>query len=498
MKRRGSGVLLHVSSLPSPFGIGDMGPSAYQFVDFLAGAKQSYWQILPLNPTDTFHYNSPYHTTGAFAGNPLLISPELLAEQGFLDKKDLSPSPEFSHGRVDFRSVTAYKEKIFMQAYERFKTTKEKCDYESFCSQNSDWLEDFALFMALRSRFKKQAWSEWPQDIRDRKPDVLQSVRKELGDSIEMQKFLQFVSFMQWLSLKSYCNGKGVQIIGDIPIYVDYDSADVWTYPHLFKLDDKKRPYVVAGVPPDYFSKTGQLWGNPIYHWDVMKQNGYDWWVRRMAHSAKLFDFMRVDHFRGFVAYWEVPAHEKNAVNGRWVEAPALDFFNHLTKKFPYLPIIAEDLGVITADVREIMRQFRFPGMKLLLFAFGSDMPTNPYIPHNLVKNCVAYTGTHDNITVRGWFEKVATREEKERVFRYLGHEVTAEQLPWELVRLVMMSIANTVILPMQDLLCLSEEARMNQPATQEGNWQWRLSPDLLTPALTARLLEMTETYGRT
>ena len=495
--RRGSGILLHITSLPSPYGIGDLGPWAYRFVDFLAETNQSYWQILPLTPTDSAHGNSPYHSISAFASNPLLISPDFMVRDGFLAKADMKPLPNCPKGQVDYNAVTAYKQRLFCLAYERFKTTKNTDEYERFCSENSHWLEDFARFAAFKAHLHGKVWSEWPQGARDRQPEALQSATDELYEGVEKERFLQYVIFKQWSSLKNYCNQKGIQVIGDIPIYVTYDSADVWTHPELFKLDNEKRPYAVAGVPPDYFSETGQLWGNPVYRWDILKEKGYGWWVQRMKHNLKLFDFVRVDHFRGFIAYWEVPATEKTATNGMWVEAPALDFLNHLTRKFPNLPIIAEDLGVITPDVREIMRHFELPGMKVLLFAFGEDLPTNPYIPHNLVKNCVLYTGTHDNNTVRGWFEEEATPGEKRRMFHYLGREVPVEELHWELIRLAMMSVTNIVIFPMQDILGLGGESRMNRPATAEGNWQWRLLPEQLTNPLAERLLEMTEIYGR-
>jgi 4-alpha-glucanotransferase len=495
--RRGSGILLHITSLPSPYGIGDLGPWAYRFVDFLAETKQSYWQILPLTPTEPAHGNSPYHSTSAFANNPLLISHDVMVRDGFLAKADIKPFPNCPKGQVDYNAVIAFKEKLFHLAYERFKTTKNKDEYERFCSENSHWLEDFARFAAFKVHFHGHVWSEWPLEIRGRRPEASKTVGKQLKDRIEMEKFLQYVFFHQWSSLKDYCNQKGIQIIGDIPIYVNYDSADVWIHPELFKLDNEKKPYVVAGVPPDYFSETGQRWGNPLYRWDVLKEKGYDWWIQRMKHNLELFDFVRVDHFRGFIAYWEVPATEKTAMNGMWIEAPAMDFFDHLTRRFPNVPIIAEDLGIITSDVREIMHHFGFPGMKVLLFAFGEDLPTNPYIPHNLVENCVLYTGTHDNNTVRGWFEEEATPGEKGRLFHYLGREVPVEELHWELIRLAMMSVANIVIFPMQDILGLGGEARMNRPATAEGNWQWRLSPEQLTHSPAERLLKMTEIYGR-
>lgn len=497
MNKRGSGVLLHITSLPSSYGIGDLGPWAYRFADFLTQTKQSLWQILPLNPTDPAYGNSPYHTISAFASNPLLISPELMVQDGLLAKSDLESLPKFPKGCVDYAAVMAYKEKLFNLAYERFRNERQKYEYERFCLENSHWLEDFALFVSLKTHFHGRAWSEWPGEIRDREPQALRCLKRELRHGIEMEKFLQYLFFQQWTSLKGYCNQRGIQIFGDVPIYVQYDSVDVWTNPEIFKLDHKKRPYAVAGVPPDYFSETGQLWGNPVYRWEVLQERGYNWWVRRMEHTLRLFDVVRMDHFRGFIAYWEIPAGEKTAINGRWVEAPAEDFFNALLKRFSCLPIIAEDLGVITPDVRETMHHFGFPGMKLLLFAFGEDNPMHPYLPHTYERNYVVYTGTHDNNTIKGWFESEATPEVKKRLFRYLGRKVPVEELHWELIRLAMMSVANMVIFPIQDILGLGEEARMNRPATTKGNWQWRLLPQQLTPSVARRLMEMTEIYGR-
>ncbi len=496
MNRRGSGVLLHITSLPSPYGIGDLGLWAYRFADFLAETKQSFWQILPLNPTDPAYDNSPYHSISAFAGNPLLISPELMIRDGLFAKADIEALPNWPKEWVDYEGVISYKKRLFQLAYERFKKTK-NYECERFCSENSYWLDDFALFVSLKAHFDGKAWNEWPSEIRDRQPEALQSLKKRLRDIIKMQKFLQYVFNQQWSSLKHYCNQKGIQIIGDIPIYVDYDSADLWTNPEIFKLDNEKRSYAVAGVPPDYFSETGQLWGNPVYRWDVLKERGYGWWLQRMEHTLNLFDVVRVDHFRGLVAYWEVPAGEKTAINGRWVEAPVEDFFNALLKRFSYLPIIAEDLGLITPDVREVIDRFEFPGMKVLLFAFSEDYPMHPYLPHTYDKHYVVYTGTHDNNTIRGWFEGEARPEDKERLFRYLGREVPVPDIHWEFIRLAMMSVANLVIIPVQDILGLGEETRMNRPATTDGNWRWRLLSEQLTPHLSRRLLKVTEIYGR-
>lgn len=497
MNRRGSGILLHITSLPSAFGVGDLGPWAYRFADFLCETKQRFWQILPLNPAEPGHGNSPYHSTSAFAFNPLLISPEHLLQDGLLAQGDLALVPDFPEERVDYGSAISYKDILFSKVCERFSGKDKGVEYEDFCSQNAFWLDDFALFAALKLHFRGLSWTEWPEDLRDRHQEALRRAGDELYDAAERERFLQYLFFRQWVSLKHHCNEKGISIIGDMPFYVVHDSADVWVHPELFNLDGEKRPKTVAGVPPDYFSETGQLWGNPVYRWDTVKETGYDWWLRRLRHNLRLFDFIRVDHFRGFVAYWEVPATEKNAINGKWVSAPAEDFFDTIKREIPHAPIIAEDLGIITPDVLEIMRGFGFPGMKVLIFAFGDDLPTNPYAPHNIEQNSVVYTGTHDNNTLRGWFEKEATPEVKDRFFRYIGREVAGDEVHREFIRLAMMTFANTVIFPMQDLLGLGEEARMNRPATGDDNWQWRLKPDQLTPQLGRTLLEMTEIYGR-
>ncbi len=491
MKRRGSGILLHITSLPSRYGIGDLGPEAYRFADFLAMTGQSFWQILSLTPTRPASGNSPYNSSSAFAGNTLLISPELMP-----DKED--PVPSFQEDRVDYPEVISYKERLFNRAYKRFTEDKEyNYEYERFCSENSGWLEDFSFFIALKAHFHGPIWGEWPHEIKNREPQALQVLKKQLHNRIEREKFLQYIFFKQWFSLKRYCNQRGIQIIGDMPIYVDYDSTDVWTNPHIFRLDEEKRPSFVAGVPPDYFSQTGQLWGNPVYRWDILKESGYAWWIQRMEHNLKLFDIVRIDHFRGFIAYWQVRAGERAATRGQWIKAPAEDFFNTLLRHFPDLPIIAEDLGVITPDVREVMNRFEFPGMRLLLFAFDENLPASPYAPHNHVKNCVVYTGTHDNNTVKGWFEHEASQDDKERLFNYIGKEVSSQDVHLEFIRLAMMSVAKVAILPMQDILGIGEEGRMNRPAAGKGNWQWRLLPGELTPALIRRLQKMTEIYGR-
>jgi 4-alpha-glucanotransferase len=498
MDKRGSGILLHITSLPSSYGVGDLGPGAYRFADFLTGAKQTTWQVLPLNPTYPIYGNSPYSSISAFAGNTLLISPDLLIEEGLLSREDLEPVPPFPETRCDFDGAIRYKDRLLERAYQHFdRSGKGRGSFEAFCSESASWLEDFALFVVLKKSLDGRVWNEWPEDLRDRDLESLRAIRKKYRTPIEKEEFRQYLFFKQWNSLKAYCQERGVRLFGDLAIYVNFDSADVWANPGLFKLDKERKPAFVSGVPPDYFSETGQLWGNPVYRWDVLKEKGYPWWIERMAHHLQLFDVVRIDHFRGLVAYWEVPADEKTAINGRWVEVPAEDFLDTLNRRFPELPIVAEDLGVITPDVSEVMERYGFPGMKVLMFAFGEDQPMHPYLPHSYGENFVVYTGTHDNNTVRGWFETDASPEERKRLFRYLGWEVPVEEVPWALIRLAMMSVARWVILPLQDVLGLGGEARMNMPSIAHGNWAWRLLPGQLTPSVTERLLEVTETYGR-
>jgi 4-alpha-glucanotransferase len=497
MGDRGSGVLLHITSLPSPFGIGDLGPSAYAFADWLAESKQRYWQILPLTPTGLAYGNSPYHSTSAFAGNPLLLSPEILVQEGFLSEKDLEVLPLFPDESVDFGTVVNHKDRLFQTVYGRFKDSEKPPEYWAFCAENAFWLDDFSVFAAAKSLHPDQTWNEWPEDLRNRDRDALSRSRTAYQDRVEKERFLQYLFFKQWSSLKRYCNQKGISIIGDMPIYVVYDSADLWAHANLFHLNLEKRPITVAGVPPDYFSETGQLWGNPVYRWDALEETDYEWWIQRVGFNLQQFDLVRVDHFRGFLSYWEVPAREEVATNGRWVKAPAVGFFNRLRQSFPNLPIIAEDLGAITPDVWDLMDRFGFPGMKVLLFAFGRDLATNPHAPHNHTKNCVVYTGTHDNNTARGWFEHEAALEDRQRLSRYLGREVRAETVHWELIRLAMMSVADRVIFPVQDVLGLGEGARMNRPAKKQGNWGWRVLSSQLTPELSRKLSEMTDVFGR-
>lgn len=496
MSVRASGVLFHISSLPSRFGIGDMGPWAYKFADFLKETRQGYWQIIPLTPPHPEHY-SPYHSPSAFAGNPLLISPELLVEEGLLEASDLDNAPEFPEDRVDFPAVIEYKGSVLERAYQRFRDLPENSEFERFCHCNSDWLDDFALFSALSYQFPGQKWNQWPEALRDREPEALSKAAADLRGPVEKEKFVQYIFFRQWVALKACCNQRGVKIVGDLPIYVDYHNADVWAHPQFFKLDGDRKPYVVAGVPPDYFSATGQLWGHPVYDWDNLRNDDYSWWMDRIRHNMSLQDLCRIDHFRGFVGYWEVPAGEPTAINGVWVDGPGQRFFKSVLRRFPALPIIAEDLGVITPDVREVMAEFDFPGMKVLLFAFGEDFASNAYIPHNIPRNSVVYTGTHDNNTVRGWFDNEATPDDIKRLSAYAGRDIDASNVCMEMCRLAMISRADTAILPMQDILGLGQEARMNLPSQKPGNWMWRMAPSMLTSQVARRLRDMTLVYGR-
>lgn len=498
MDIRGSGILLHITSLPSQYGIGDLGPEAYTFVDMLAEAKQQYWQVLPLTPIDPIYGYSPYSSSSAFAGNVFLVSPDMLIKEKLLHESDIGSIPNFSNNQCDYDKAIAFKSGILDKAFARFKENNMLLEpYQEFCSKHDIWLDDFALFVVIKKYLHQQAWGDWPKKLTSRNEAALTKIKKEKKEEIQKEKFFQFLFYRQWFALKKYCNEKGVSLIGDIPIYVSYDSVDVWAHSDLFKLDENRKPLYVAGVPPDYFSKTGQLWGNPVYQWDVMKSHGFHWWRKRIEHKLQLFDIVRVDHFRGLVAYWEIPAGEKTAINGHWEKVPVNDFFDTLKREFPELPILAEDLGLITDDVKDVLNQYRIPGMKLLLFAFYEDNPFHPYLPHMYEKNCIAYTGTHDNNTIQGWLRHETQDEDKKRLFAYIGSEVSGEDVNRELMRLAMMSVANVVIFPMQDILYLGEEARMNTPSVGSGNWQWRLEPEQLTPSRFQTLSEFTMIYGR-
>lgn len=502
---RASGVLLHPTSLPSEYGVGDLGEQAYKFVDFLVESKQTYWQVLPLGPTG--YGDSPYQCFSAFAGNTNLISPELLVQDGFLSDDEINHKPDFPVGRVDFGLLYDWKNHILALAYERFRQTTSvdlRGKFETFIQNEAAWLDDYALFRAVKKSQGQKLWLEWDEKLKLRDEMALNEARENLREDIQAQKFQQWLFFRQWANLKNYCETKNIKIVGDIPIFISLDSSDVWCNPQEFKLNADGSPKSVAGVPPDYFSATGQLWGNPIYNWEQMQREHFAWWIARVRAALKLVDIVRVDHFRGFAASWEVPGGDKTAVNGQWVNVPGKELFQTLKKTLGDLPFWAEDLGVITPDVEELRDSFGFPGMRILQFAFGGDTK-NHDLPHNYIPNAVAYTGTHDNDTTVGWFSSAAgegsTRDdsqitrEREFCLKYLNSD--GEAIHWDFIRAVWASVANTAIAPMQDLLGLGNEARMNLPASDSGNWYWQCKDGDFSDQTAAKLREMTQVYGR-
>lgn len=491
---RASGVLLHPTSLPGPFGAGDFGQDAYKFVDWLVSAGQTYWQVLPLGAIGPG--NSPYMSSSAFAGSILLIDLEELVSQGWLSHKELIPHPEFRADRIDFALLQPFRMELLRRAARHFfKSSHDSMHsaYDEFCAAEGEWLDDYALFMTIAERQSGCGWNHWPKDLAHRNPKALLHVQKSCADEIGFWKFCQWCFARQWSKLKQYANERGIRIIGDVPIFVAYQSADVWAHQELFELDKSGLPSVVAGVPPDYFSETGQLWGNPLYRWDIHEQTGYAWWIARLRHALKQADLVRIDHFRGFAAYWEVAADAPNAINGRWVPGPGEKLFEAFQQAFPQLPIIAEDLGLITPDVVELRDQFRLPGMRILQFAFG-DGETNPFLPHNYVQNTVAYTGTHDNDTTLGWWQSVPDRV-RDFARNYLGSD--GNDIQQHMMRAISSSSANIVIFPMQDVLGLPSEHRMNYPGKPTGNWEWRFSWDQLRQEHTLALVQMVVEHGR-
>ena len=497
---RSGGILLHPTSLPGPYGIGDLGPQAYRFVDWLSDSGCKLWQILPLGPTG--FGDSPYQCFSAFAGNPYLISPDFLLRDGFLIESDLADKPDFSASRVDFGRLIPWKLSLLERAFHRFQSDPERvrAEFDFFCAEQASWLDDYALFMALKESHGGGAWNGWPSVLRQREQSALDKARKDLSESILRFTFYQFLFFRQWMALHSYANHKGIQIVGDIPIFVAYDSADVWANPELFFLDEQGNPTVVAGVPPDLFSQTGQLWGNPLYRWDVHKETGYAWWIERVKATLNTIDILRLDHFRGFAGYYEIPAADKTAEHGRWVPGPGPDLFRVIDNRLSdgistseiKLPIIAEDLGVITEDVVAMRDEFQLPGMKILQFGFSG--PDNPFLPHNYVPNCVAYTGTHDNDTALGWFA-TAPQHEREFALRYLrsdGHDFA-----WDLIRSIWSSVAMFAVAPMQDILKIGNEGRMNYPSRLGGNWEWRMDENAMSDDLKNKLLDINYLYRR-
>jgi len=489
---RKSGILLHPTSLPGRHGIGDFGRWAYRLADFLAESGQRLWQVLPLGPPG--YGNSPYQCFSSIAGNPLLISLESLAEQELLTAADLRQAPAFPASHVDFGTVIPFKSTLLRKAARAFfgrEPGELQQEFQQFCFENGWWLDTYATFAALKEMNGGASWSEWQQSG---KPD---------DRDVRDQKFIQFEFYRQWRALKKYCNERGVEIIGDLPIFVAHNSADVWGNPELFDLDEKGHPRTIAGVPPDYFSATGQCWGNPLYRWDVMAETGYRWWIERVRSMMQLVDSIRIDHFRGFEKYYEIPGGSTTAVHGRWVEGPGDRLFAAMEKELGKLPFIAEDLGFITPEVHALRDRWGFPGMRVLQFAFGNPSPTDPFKPYNFIRNCVVYTGTHDNDTTVGWFRSVGDstlsleheRAERESALRYMHSD--GREVHWDFIRLAVASVADTAIFPLQDVLGLGSEARMNRPASTENNWRWRFEEDQLLPESSARLRMMSELYGR-
>jgi len=503
--RRG-GILLHVTSLPGVHGIGDLGDSAYEFIEFLAESGQKIWQVLPLNPTG--YGDSPYQCFSAFAGNPLFINLEALRNEGLLSASDLGDAPHFPYEEVAYERVIPFKEKLLRQAASAFFSERGEANrsaFEAFCQKNNEWLEDYALFMACKKVHNDEAWVHWDAGIRRRNPEVLKEWREKLSPELGYHRFAQFQFFRQWQEVRNRCRRHGIRIVGDIPIYVAHDSADVWVHTELFRLDEQGKPTVIAGVPPDYFSATGQLWGNPLYRWDVSAASGHRWWIDRCRAAFAMFDLVRLDHFRGFEAYWEVPATASTAAEGKWVKGPGAEFFRALQAELKELPFIAENLGVVTSAVEALRNSFGFPGMSLLQFAFGKDPQGPSFRPHNYSRDLVAYTGVHDNDTGLGWWtssgkgESTRTeediREEHDFARAYLGFQ--NGEVNWILIRAVLASVANTAIVPLQDVLGLGSRARMNLPGTVSGNWRWRYEANSLTREIREKLLALTSLYDR-
>jgi 4-alpha-glucanotransferase len=500
LDQRASGILLHITSLPSDFGIGDLGFWSYYFADLLSESNQSYWSILPLTSTSPQYGNSPYQPTSAFAGNTLLISPELLFKDGLLTEENVETLKSL-FGNVSYRAVKKKKEMMIKKSFQSFNqmsrdsTKISRIDYEIFCSENSHWLDDYTLFKAIEDTLEKP-WYLWPNHLRDRNENELVRKKKELKKLIDKEKFAQFLFLKQWSSLKKYCHLKKIRFFGDLPFYVSYDSADVWSHPELFKLNDAKKPKYVSGVPPDYFSKNGQLWGNPTYDWHELKKTRFQWWVNRIQHNLKFCEVLRFDHFRGFTATWQIPASNKTAKKGRWIRSPSKSFFTVLKSFFPNLPFVAEDLGLITQNVVDNLASLGIPGMRVLIFAFNGESD-NPNSPENHPENSVVYTGTHDTNTVKGWFLEEASYLEKNQFFKSIGKKVLQNQISYEFIKLALSSKAKLAIIPLQDLFSLGSEARMNYPAKSYCNWEWRVKSEQLKKKNFEKIKVLTISSGR-
>jgi 4-alpha-glucanotransferase len=495
-QERSSGVLLHVTSLPSYGGVGDFGPAAYAFVDFLAASKQRLWQVLPLSPTG--YGSSPYSALSAFAGNPLLISLERLAQNGLIAWERIAGLPGHD-GPADFEGATRLKLPLIEEAARNFldrAPDDKRARFQKFCKDNISWLPDYAMFNVLRRQYNYASWNEWPPEYAQRKHDALTAALNRYGRELAVEQVIQFFFNEQWCALRHYCTDRKIRVLGDVAIFVSYDSADVWTHPEIFELNEERHPIRVAGVPPDYFSATGQRWGNPLYKWGTLRERGFDWWVARIRRALTLYDTVRLDHFRGFEAYWSIPAEEETAINGQWVKAPGHELFQRLKDVFGDLPFVAEDLGLITPEVDELREHFGMPGMRILQFGF-SDRKSHLYLPHKFVPNTVVYTGTHDNNTTLGWWREEASETERRNVQTYLQTIAHDDDVVWTMIRAAARSVANLCIFPLQDVLHLGSDARMNTPAATHGNWTWRYHSNALHPDFAAQLAALMEMSDR-
>ncbi|GHS90099.1 4-alpha-glucanotransferase [Synergistales bacterium] len=493
---RKSGILLPMTALPSKYGIGDFGPEATRFAEFLSNAGQTVWQVLPSTAVDGGCGNSPYSPPSAFAGNPLLISPDMMVASGLLDADDIKNTPAFSVSSVDYDAVRAFKGDLLRRAWSNFKAVGRWTEYDEFWSVNRYWLESYSFFAAIKELQDGKSWYEWPDDLKFRTGSALHKIWEESSDEVSFHRFVQFVFYSQFAEFRDCLDQFNIELVGDMPIYMTLDSADVWANPHLFELDDKLKPTSVAGVPPDYFSETGQLWGNPLYRWDVMERDGFQWWISRLHHLLAWFDKIRIDHFRGLIGYWSVPAGEETAEKGYWRNAPHEQFFARISREFPARPFWAENLGVLSSGIEAARKGMGLPGMLVLHFAFGNPSD-NPYAPHNHTHDSVVYVGTHDNNTSIGWFMEDKTPEELQNLILYLGKEITSDSICDDMIRVALSSVAETAIIQMQDYLHLGSSARMNTPSTPSGNWAWRMTPSQATGELASYIQKLTKLYGR-
>lgn len=495
---RNAGILLHITSLPSAFGIGDMGPEARKFIDFLHRTKQLYWQLLPLNPVGPEQGYSPYSSISSLAGNTLIISPEQLALDGLISLREAKAHIVRPTSKTNFKAAFAVREVLLKKAYANFLNKRKLTQsFLNFCKREAYWLNDYALYVMLKQEHQHKPWFEWPEDYKMRNKSAIDKYFTSANEGMRYIKWQQFIFFKQWESLKAYANQLGILMFGDLPFYVSYDSADVWSHPDIFNMDKKGKMIGIAGVPPDYFNKNGQLWGMPTFKWDVLKKRNYDWWLLRIRKNMELYNMLRLDHFRAFAGYWEVPAGDKTAIHGKWKTGPKDNFFNALQRAFGDLSLVAEDLGDIDDGVYQLRSDFNLPGMKVLQFAFGNSMPQSDYIPHNYTANFIVYTGTHDNNTTRGWFRQNISQKERRQISHYFGKPVTEKNIHTALARAAYASVAKTVILPMQDILGLDEKARMNTPASIKNNWLWRLRPNAWARSKEVELLKWVTLYNR-